>query len=388
MTQAPAPEPTLGQLCAYFAKLGWLAFGGPVAQIGLMHLDCVERRRWIDEDEFVRALNFCHVLPGPEALQLAIYIGYRKRSYLGGVLAGLLFIFPGYVTLAALGAIYVRYGTTESVLGMLLGFRPVALALIAAALWRIGKAALRSAPQVALAAAAFAAFHFGQVSFIAVLLACGGAHWLLKRGGTPPAAAAGLAIAAVPQPAERLLSIGWFFLKVGLFSFGGAYAALPYMRQGAVLGHGWLTDAQMIDGLALGETTPGPLISIGVFVGFLAGQPLGVPWLGASVAAFWLFLPSFAFVLAGAPHVDAITRRPGVKQFLAGVTAGVVGLMGSISVLLAQVAFSPGGRVDPWTIALGVVALAVLVGWKSKLNVVAVVLGGGVLGLVRVLALG
>jgi len=182
--------------------------------------------------------------------------------------------------------------------------------------------------------------------------------------------------------------MGWFFTKASLMTFGGAYAVLPYVYQGGVEHFHWLTAAQMVDGLALGETTPGPLISIGVFVGFLAGQPLGVPWLGASAAAFWLFLPSFVFVLLGAPHLDAISRRPGVKDALDGVTAGVVGLMGSVSVLLAQVAFSPGGRVDPWTIALGAVALAVLVLWRSKLNVVAVVLGGGAVGLLRVLAPG
>jgi chromate transporter len=303
-------RPSLRELCAYFAKLGWLAFGGPVAQIGLMHLDCVERRRWIGEDEFVRALNFCHVLPGPEALQLAIYIGFKQRSYLGGLLAGLLFIFPGYVTLAALAAVYVHYGSAGAVLGVLWGFRPVALALIAAAMWRIGKAALRSWEQGVLAVLAFAAFHFGQVSFIAVLAACGAAYWLLQRGRRAPPVAA-VALPFLPDWGRRLAGVSWFFLKVGLVSFGGAYAALPYMRQAAVQDHGWLTDAQMIDGLALGETTPGPLISIGVFVGFLAGQPLGVPWLSATAAAFWLFLPSFAFVLAGAPYVDALTRRPG-----------------------------------------------------------------------------
>jgi chromate transporter len=260
-------------------------------------------------------------------------------------------------------------------------------------MWRIGKAALKSWLQVALATAAFAAFHFAQVSFVAVLAACGAAYWFLQPGRAPPGAVAGLAALlwpwrarAMPADAERLADIAWFFLKVGLFSFGGAYAALPYMRQAAVLDRGWLTDAQMMDGLALGETTPGPLISIGVFVGYLAGQPYGVPWLGASTAAFWLFLPSFVFVLAGAPHLDALTRRPGVQEVLKGITAGVVGLMLSISVLLAQVAFSPGGRVDPWTIALGAAALAVLLLWKSKLNVVVVVLGGGVLGLLGTLA--
>src|SRR3954466_11721242 len=157
----------------YFLKLGWLAFGGPVGQIGLMHLEVVERRRWIDEDEFVRALNFCHVLPGPEATQLAVYIGYRKRGHLAGIVAGVLFILPGFITLSALAWVYARYGKTSQVLGVLWGFRPVGLALLLAALVRISRAALKGPLQAALAVAAFAAFYFAQLPFLAVLLGCG-----------------------------------------------------------------------------------------------------------------------------------------------------------------------------------------------------------------------
>ena len=336
----------------YFLRLGWLAFGGPIGQIGLMHLEVVERRRWTSEDEFVRALNFCHLLPGPEALQLAIYIGYKKA-----------------------------------------GFRPVGLALLLAALVRISRDALKGAFAVMLAIAAFVAFYFGRLPFILVLLGCGLAFVAWRRawpGARAAATAASLLVAlradAAESMASRLLDVSWFFLKVGLFSFGGAYAALPYIREGAVGTYGWISDHQMIDALALGETTPGPLISIGIFVGFLAGNGAGAPWLSASAATFWLFLPSFVFVLAAARHMNWLTSRPGLKEFLRGVTSGVVGLIFSISIPLAKVAFMPGGTVDWITVALGLAAFAALTFWKWRLNVVVVVLAGGALGLLRAFA--
>jgi chromate transporter len=374
----------------YFLKLGWLAFGGPVGQIGLMHLDVVERRRWLTEEEFVRALNFCHVLPGPEALQLAIYIGYKQRGYLAGALAGVLFIVPGYITLTALAWIYVRYGKTPEVLGVLWGFRPVGLALLLAALVRISRAALKSVLSVALAIAAFGAFYFAHLPFIVVLIGCGILYVASRRmGPSAPATSAIAALALLPlrveaaDAATRLIDISWFFLKVGLFSFGGAYAVLPYIRDGSVAQYGWITDPQMIDGLALGETTPGPLISIGIFVGFLAGNDAGVPWLGATAATFWLFLPSFVFVLGTARYMDWLTTRPGIKEFLKGVTSGVVGLMFSISIPLAAAAFMPRGAIDGWTVLLGLAAFALLTFWKWRLNVVVVVVAGGMLGLLR-----
>src|SRR3989442_11872710 len=188
---------------------------------------------------------------------------------------------------------------------------------------------------------------------------------------------------AAESAGRRVLDISWFFLKVGLFSFGGAYAVLPYIREGAVSTYGWMTDRQMIDALALGETTPGPLISIGIFVGFLAGNGAGAPWLGATAATFWLFLPSFVFVLGAARHMDWLTSRPGVKEFLRGVTSGVVGLMFSISIPLAKGAFMPRGEIDSITVVLGLAAFAALAFWKWRLNVVIVVLGGGALGLLR-----
>jgi len=379
----------MAEIFWYFLKLGWLAFGGPVGQIGLMHLQVVERQKWLDEEEFIRALNFCHVLPGPEALQLAIYIGYRRGGLAGGALAGILFILPGFISLTVLAFIYVNYGTTPQVLGVLWGFRPVGLALLLAALVRISRAALKGPFAVALAAAAFVAFYLAHVPFLIVLPACGLA-FIGWRRAAPAAAAIALLFPsraeAMEPAARRLLEISSFFLKVGLFSFGGAYAVLPYIREGAVGTYGWITDHQMIDALALGETTPGPLISIGIFVGYLAGHSRGVPWLGAIAATFWLFLPSFVFVLAAARHMDWLTSRPGVKEFLRGVTSGVVGLMFAISIPLAQIAFRPQGTVDWLTVVLGLAAFAALTFWKWRLNVVVVVLAGGVLGLVRAFA--
>ena len=377
----------LGEVVSYFFKLGWLAFGGPVGQVGLMHLDCVERRGWISEEEFVRALNFCHLLPGPEATQLAIYIGWKKAGVLGGILAGLLFIIPGFITLTALAWIYVHYGQRREVLGVLWGFRPVGLALLCAALWRIGRAALKGVVQVALAGAALVAFHVLGVPFPLVLLACG-LLYVGWRYAVPATAALTLFVSRPAQAQEavaRLRDISWFFLKTGLFSFGGAYAVLPYLRAGAVGHYHWITDPQMVDALALGETTPGPLISIGIFIGYLAGNGVGVGLFGAMCATFFLFLPSFLFVLPAAPHLERIADRPGAREFLRGITAGVVGVMVSVSIVLARVAVAPAGHFDPWTVVLGAVAFVALVFWKWRLNVVVVVVGGGLLGLLRVI---
>jgi chromate transporter len=391
----PQSAVSMREIFWYFLKLGWLAFGGPIGQIGLMHLQVVERQKWLDEEEFVRALNFCHLLPGPEALQLAIYIGWKKRGYLAGALAGFLFILPGFITLTTLAWIYARYGQQPQVLGVLWGFRPVGLALLLAALVRISRAAMKGVFQIGLAIAAFVAFFVLKLPFILVLLGCGGLFLAWKRlGPVDRAALFATLFALVPTPAHaesasrRLFDISWFFLKVGLFSFGGAYAVLPLMREGAVTTYGWMTDHQMVDALALGEPTPGPLISIGIFVGYLAGYGRGVGLAGAVAATFWLFLPSFVLVLAAAKSMNWLASRSGVKEFLMGVTSGVVGLIFSVAIPLAKVAFMPGGTIDWITVALGLVAFTTITLWKWRLNVVVVVLAGGALGLLRAFAPG
>jgi chromate transporter len=387
----PAPTVRLSELIRVFFRLGWLAFGGPVAQLGMMHDECVERRRWMDDAEFVRALNFVHVLPGPEASQMAILIGWRVLGVLGGVLAGFLFISPGFITLTALAAIYVRYGTRPELIGVLSGFRPVALALLAAAMLRLSKAALRTNFQRVLAVLAFGASLFLHVGFVPLLLGCGVVsiiRWRLRGAGAGVALLAlmgsGRAEAAAPALA-RLRDVSVFFLKVGLVSFGGAYAVLPLLREGAVLHSTWITDRQMVDALALGETTPGPLISIGVFIGYLAGSPFQLGVASALSAGFWLFLPSFVLVLAGAPHLDRITSWPGVQPFLQGVTAGVLALMAAVSLVLARATVVHDGKLDWPTFVLGVVAFGVLVVGGKRVNVAYVVLAGGAVGLVRAL---
>ena len=385
-----APTVRLSELVRVFFRIGWLAFGGPVAQLGLMHDECVERRRWLEDADFVRALNFVHVLPGPEASQMAILIGWRVLGVLGGVVAGVLFISPGIITLSALAAIYVRYGSRPELLGVLSGFRPVALALLAAAMLRLSKAALRTGFQRVLAVLAFGASVFLHVGFVPLLLGCGAVSILRWRvrglGGAALLVMVASARAEAATPAlERLRDVSLFFLKVGVVSFGGAYAVLPLLREGAVLQSAWLTDHQMVDALALGETTPGPLIGIGVFIGYLAGHPLGVGLASALCAGFWLFLPSFVLVLAGAPYLDRITAWPGVQPFLEGVTAGVLALMAAVSLALARATVFHAGRLDWVTLVLGVVAFGVLVLGGKRVNVAYVVLAGGAVGLVRAL---
>src|SRR5438105_11249328 len=234
-------NPTMREIFWYFLKLGWLAFGGPVGQIGLMHLQVVERQKWIEEEEFVRALNFCHILPGPEALQLAIYIGYKKGGHAAGALAGFLFILPGFITLTALAWIYVNFGKRPEVLGVLWGFRPVGLALLLAALVRISRATLKDTFSVVLALAAFVAFFFGHIPFLLVLLGSGFAYVGWRRF-TPPMPALALLLPgrahAAGSASGRLFDICHFFLKLCLFSFGGAYAVLPYILGGAVATYG------------------------------------------------------------------------------------------------------------------------------------------------------
>jgi chromate transporter len=320
---------------------------------------------------------------------MAILIGWRVLGVLGGVIAGFLFIAPGFITLSALGAIYVRYGSRPELLGVLSGFRPVALALLASAMLRLSKAALRTGFQKVLAVLAFAASVFLHVGFVPLLLGCGAVSILRSRLRGPGAALLAFLVSSEADAAapalERLRDVSLFFLKVGLVSFGGAYAVLPLLREGAVLQSAWLTDPQMVDALALGETTPGPLISIGVFIGYLAGHPVGVGLASAMCAGFWLFLPSFVLVLAGAPHLDRITAWPGVKPFLEGVTAGVLALMAAVSLTLARATVMHAGRVDWVTAVLGTVAFVVLVLGGKRVNVAYVVLAGGAVGLARAL---
>jgi len=394
---APAPV-TPGQAFRYWLKLGFVSFGGPAGQIAMMHQELVERRRWISERRFLHALNYCMLLPGPEAIQLAIYIGWMMHRVRGGVLAGLLFFLPSFFLLVALGYVYLAFGQVPAVAGVLYGIKPAVTAIVVFAAYRIGSRALKNGLLWGLAAAAFVAIFAFDVPFPAIVLAAGVAGYLggqiapdkFKAGGGHGAAGGGYGPAIIdddtPTPEHarftrgRLATVvavglglwaasmavlaaawgwegtlgrmGWFFTKAAMLTFGGAYAVLPYVYQGGVEQHGWLTGPQMIDGLALGETTPGPLIMVVTFVGFVGGwtkQLFGAEslflagFLGAVVATFFTFLPSFLFILAGGPLVEATHGDIKFTSPLTAITAAVVGVVINLAVFFAWHVLWPQG---------------------------------------------
>jgi len=426
------PTPTFREALRFWLKLGFISFGGPAGQIAIMHRELVERFRWISERRFLHALNYCMVLPGPEAQQLATYIGWLMHGTRGGLAAGGLFVLPSLAILIALSWVYVRFGTVPAVAAILYGIKPAVVAIVLAAAWRIGSRALKHPLLWAIAGAAFVALAAFSVPFPIVILCAAligiAASRLLPHAFRAPGHAAGTAAAGAavidddtPPPvharfsAPRLALIvavflalwgvalallaarfgwegdftqmGWFFTKSALITFGGAYAVLPYVLQGAVEQHLWLSAAQMIDGLALGETTPGPLIMVVAFVGFLGGwlkQLLGpealfaAGALGATVATFFTFLPSFLFILAGGPLVERTRDEMKLTAPLTAITAAVVGVIVNLAVYFAWHVFFPG-RFDAFSAALAALALAALV--SKKAEVIPVIAACGLAGL-------
>ena len=429
--------------CAYWLRLGFISFGGPAGQIGLMHQELVERRRWISEQRFLHALNYTMVLPGPEAQQLATYIGWLMHGVRGGIVAGMLFVLPSLLILIGLSWIYLVFGNVPAVAGMLYGIKPAVTAIVAFAAWRIGVRTLRNHVLRLIAVAAFfAIFAFG-VPFPWIVLAAGlagllGARLAPGRFRMDIHAAAGQGRrsagpalidddAAVPEHARfrwsRLLSfvtiglglwaavmafllmsygwhgtltqMGWFFTKAALVTFGGAYAVLPYVYQGGVEHYGWLTAAQMIDGLALGETTPGPLIMVVAFVGFVGGWtqqifgPELLPWAGiagACAATLFTFLPSFLFILVGGPAVEASRHEIAFTAPLTGITAAVVGVIVNLALFFAWHVLWPRGfegGVEVFAAILCAVAFLALS--RYQLGVVAVIAVCAAAGMLRYL---
>ena len=368
--------PNFSTAARFWARLGFVSFGGPAGQIAIMHREIVDRRQWIDERTFTGALNFCMLLPGPEALQLAIYLGWKLHGVRGGLVAGLGFILPSVLLLFALSVVYVWYGQLPWLEGVLFGLKAAVIALVVQALVRIGRRALAGPLHVALAVGAFVALEFLGVPFPFVLLvaAVAGALTPLRgaaaarpftptrhddtRGYTLRVAAAGLALWIAPWlwlvPGLGLDSL-WsqvylFFTKAALVTFGGAYAVLSYVTTQLVEHHGWVTAEQAVAGLALAETTPGPLVIVLQFHGFVSGwnlpgdfTPLVSALLAGALAAWATFLPSFVFIFLGAPHVERLTHVPRVASALAAITAAVVGVIASLAVLLAQVILFPDG---------------------------------------------
>jgi len=424
---APAPPAAVGfaQALRFWLKLGFISFGGPAGQIAIMHAELVERRRWISERRFLHALNYCMLLPGPEAQQLATYIGWLLHRTWGGIVAGGLFVLPSLAILIALSWIYLRFGDLPVVAGIFYGIKPAVTAIVLHAAWRIGSRALKNRWMWAIAAASFAAIFAFNVPFPAIVAAAAAIGWLGSRyapqvfalGGSHGSASAAYGPALIdddtpPPPHARfsrrhlarvllagfglwllamallvawqgwqgtLAQMGWFFSKAALMTFGGAYAVLPYVYQGAVESHQWLSAAQMIDGLALGETTPGPLIMVVAFVGFVGGWQKEVfgpealfaaGALAAAVVTFFTFLPSFVFILAGGPAVEATHGNLGFTAPLSAITAAVVGVIVNLALFFAWHVLWPRGAGGGLDIPSAVIAAAAVVAlFRFKLGV-------------------
>jgi chromate transporter len=369
--------PPWREVFLYFLFLGFINVGGPVAQITMMFNHMVEKRRWLSEDRFVKIMAFCHMLPGPEALQLAIYVGYLKRKVWGGILAGLTFILPGAVVMIVLSWCYVKYGHLPQVNDALYVLKPAVLGIIAAGIIKLGRAAIRNFFLAVLLVGAFAGMRFAGINFLLILLIAGvlnlivdqGWPLLKKTSPTLPVIIGGLGV-AMPFADSRLFQISWLFLKTGLLSFGGAYASLVFVQRGAVAQYHWLSDGQLLDGVALSVATPGPFMLFTTFVGYIAG---GVA--GASLATFFVFLPSFVFVMAGVHYVEKVRENRTIQAFLAGVSAAVVGVIAVVSLDLI-----PPALVDWPTIAIAIVAFVLIALLKRDVALVAIgAMAGGII---------
>jgi chromate transporter len=334
--------PSTRKVFLYFLMLGFINVGGPVAQITMMFNHMVERAHWLSKDRFVKIMGFAHMLPGPEALQLAIYVGYLKRGWIGGILAGLTFIIPGAAVMVILSWLYVTYGNLPQVNHVLYILKPAVFGIIAAGILKLGRAAIKNAILAMLLVGAFAAMRFAGVNFLLVLLVAGILNLLIVEGlprlrrppNTMPMVLGGLG-SLLALNDSRLLQIAWLALKTGLFSFGGAYASLVFLQRGAVDEYHWLTAGQLLDGVALSVATPGPFMLFVTFAGFLAGG-----FAGAALATFFVFLPSFVMVLLGARYIEPVRNNPAIQAFLAGVSAAVVGVILVVSLELAPEAIT------------------------------------------------
>src|SRR5574343_1605164 len=425
----------------FWLKLGFISFGGPAGQIAIMHTELVERRRWISEKRFLHALNYCMVLPGPEAQQLATYIGWLMHRTWGGVVAGALFVLPSLLILIALSWLYIAFGDVPVVAGLFYGIKPAVTAIVVQAAHRIGARALRNRWLWAIAAASFVAIFALALPFpLIVLLAAlvghvggrmapdafrsGGGHggrahhWgpALIDDDTPTpeharfsvarllrVALAGAVLWCVPMGLlsavygwdHTLTQMGWFFTKTALLTFGGAYAVLPYVYQGAVGHYGWLSPTQMIDGLALGETTPGPLIMVVAFVGFVGGyvkQLFGPDALflagavAASLVTWFTFLPSFLFILAGGPLVESTHNALKFTAPLTAITAAVVGVILNLAMFFGYHVLWPKGFAGSFEWLSALIALGAAVAlFRFKANVIHVI---GVCAVIGYLARG
>jgi chromate transporter len=427
-------RPSFAEAFRFWLKLGFISFGGPAGQIAIMQTELVERRRWISQSRFLHALNFCMLLPGPEAQQLAIYIGWLLHKTWGGIVAGALFVIPSMFVLWGLSFVYAAYGKVPWIAAIFYGLKPAVFAIVAFAVIRIGRKALRNPVMWGVASAAFAGIFFLRIPFPVIVLSAGiigfaggklapalfsvaNGHGVIKRenessvldddGETPEHARPSLSRALRLCLVWGLLwwlpilalgfCLGWrhtlfqegiFFSKAAVVTFGGAYAVLPYVAQQAVEHYHWLGPGQMMDGLGLAETTPGPLIMVLQFVGFMGGwtQPMGLPplvaaTLGALITTWATFIPCFFLIFLGAPHIEQLRGNKSITATLSTVTAAVVGVVLNLAVWFGlHVLFPEGKAIDWFALTVGLVAFSGML--KLRWNVVPVVLGSGAAGLI------
>lgn len=372
--------PSWREVFRYFLILGFINVGGPVAQITMMYHHMVERRHWLSKDRFVKIMAFCHMLPGPEALQLAIYVGYMKRKLLGGILAGLTFILPGAVIMIVLSWLYVTYGSLPQVNNVLFVLKPAVLGIIGAGIIKLGRVAIRNTFLAVLLVGAFVGMRVAAINFLLILLAAGLLNLLVVEGWprlrrTPAMLPMVGGLAAIfPFAESRWLQMSWLFLKMGLFSFGGAYASLAFLQRGAVTQYHWLSDSQLLDGVALSVATPGPFMLFTTFAGFLAGGLRG-----AVIATFFVFLPSFAFVLGGVHYIEMVRNNGSIQAFLAGVSAAVVGV-----IIVVSLDLIPEALVGLPSIAIALLAFSLILLFKRDVALVAV--GAIVMGILFAVA--
>ena len=401
--QSPARAASMRELLAAFGRIGLLSFGGPAAQIAIIHDEIVERRRWLSEREFLDALGFCMMLPGPEATQLSTFAGWRMRGWTGGLIAGLLFVLPGAAVIAALALIYVTWGSVPAVRSLFVGVQAAVVAVVLQAVLRLARRALKGAESWVLAGAAFAAIFAFGLPFPLIVVAAG--LWGFARGSDAPGEpvplprATGLAgtvtvwlslwlgpLILLTVLAPGLLSdLAWFFSRLAVVTFGGAYAVLAYMAQEVVEAHGWITADQMIDALGLAETTPGPLILVTQFVGMLAGHATGGIPLALAAGAVTLratFVPCFLWIFAGAPFVAWAAAQPRLAGALQAITAAIVGVIlnlglwfavhvfwsdvGTLTAGPVNIPWPDGGSLRPVSVALAALSALLLlrVGWS------------------------
>ncbi len=401
----------------FWIKLGFISFGGPAGQIAIMHKELVERRKWISEESFLHALNFCMLLPGPEAQQLAAYNGWRLHGIKGGIAAGSFFVIPSIFFLLVLSYTYARFGHVNEIVAVLDGFKPVVVAIVVEAVIKIGKRSLKTPLHFAIAALSFIAVQFLNLPFPLIVVAALIIGLLLSRNASPGEAkvqesktrsgryllkvvAACLALWVIPfivvsavfgleNIATRLYL---FFTQAAFVTFGGAYAVLAYVNQAAVAA-GWVTAAQAVDGLALAETTPGPLIMVLQFIGFMTGwqnsgtvDPTTFAIICALIVTFVTFLPSFLFVFCGAPYIERLQGNKRLSGALVFVTSAVVGVILNLSIVFGSAVFIGAEGINWFGIVLAAAAFVAL--YFLKADVLLVVIAGGLIGLAKYLLLG